>query len=236
MTDLDKAIIVLSIIREADNAPSFSTILNRGNFVEDELLNILDSLKAQGLVFSLDGDEGQPLNLRRFLTPKESKQTVDNRVADYLAELAGEGRLYFAYGANLNPDQMYHERCPGSHFLCRAQLEGYRLVFNKSSGKGGGIAGLEKSSGDSIWGVIYCLPENGPSILDQKQNQEIQYRKIRMAVKTSFGILCCDSYRTVPEGSFLPSRQYLEKMSSGAQFFGLHQQYLRWLVTLPTVN
>ena len=42
MTDLDKAIIVLSIIREADNAPSFSTILNRGNFVEDELLNILD--------------------------------------------------------------------------------------------------------------------------------------------------------------------------------------------------
>lgn len=236
MADLDKSIAVLSIIREADNAPSFASIVNRGNFQEDELPEILHSLKTQGLIFSLDEDASQPVNLCRFLTPIESKQKVDSMVSDYLAELAGEGRLNFSYGANMNPDQMYHDRCPGSHFLCRALLEGYRLVFNKPSDKGGGIAGLERASGDSIWGVIYCLPENGQAILDQRQNEQNQYRKVRMAVKTSFGTLCCDSYKTVPEGTFLPSRQYLEKMSSGAQFFGLPQQYLRWLATLPTFN
>jgi len=236
LTDLDKAVLVLSVIREADNAPSFQTIANRGNFQGGELTDIIMSLKSQGLIFSLDDDAGQPITLCRFLTPKEAKQKVDNMVADYLAELAGEGRLYFAYGANMNPDQMYQDRCPDSHFLCRALLEGHRLVFNQSSPKGGGIAGLERSAGDQVWGVLYCLPPNGQTVLDQQQNQVNQYRKVRTTVKTCFGILCCDSYKTIPEGSFLPSRQYLEKMTSGAQFYGLPQQYLRWLTTLPTAN
>lgn len=236
MVDLDKSIAVLSIIREADNAPSFQTIANRGNFTEDELIEVINSLKTQQLIFSLDEDENKNLSLCRFLTPKESKQVADNMVADYLAELAGQGRLYFAYGANINPDQMYRERCPGSNYLCRAQLEGYRLVFNKRSSLGGGIAGLERSSQDSVWGVVYSLPPNGQDLLDKNQNLRDDYKKVRTAVKTCFGTLCCDSYKTNSEGTFLPSRHYLEKMCSGAQFFGLPQQYLRWLVTLPINN
>jgi len=235
LTDIDKSIAVLSIIREADNAPSFQAIASRGNFTAEELTDVIETLKDQQLIFSLDEETGDPLSCR-YLTSKESKQKVDLMVADYLAELAGEGRLYFAYGANLNPDQMYRERCPGSHFLCRGLLEGHRLVFNSRSSQGGGIAGLERSPGDSVWGVVYCLPVNGHTVLDQNQNQAGQYRKIRTAVKTSFGTLCCDSFKTTSEGAFLPSRQYLEKMYSGAQFFGLPQQYLRWLVTLPIGN
>lgn len=234
MFDIDRSITVLSIIREADNAPSFQTICNRGNLSSSELPGVINSLKARGLIFSLDEDAGKPLEQCRFLTPRESQQQVDQIVADYLAELAGEGLLYFAYGANINPDQMYQDRCPDSHFMCRAVLEGYRLVFNNRSPHGGGIAGLEKSLGDSVWGVIYCLPEGGQLVLDQNQNKDKGYKKIRLAVKSSFGNLCCDSYRPNSEGVFLPERRYLEKMSGGAQFFGLPQQYLRWLVSLPT--
>ncbi|MEW6066462.1 hypothetical protein P378_02035 [Desulforamulus profundi] len=235
MSEIDKSIAVLSIIREADNAPSFQTIAGRGNFTAEELADVIRSLEEQQLIYSLDEEVTDPRSCR-YLTPKESKQKVDLMVADYLAELAGEGRLYFAYGANLNPDRMYRERCPGSHFLCRALLEGHRLVFNKRSSQGGGIAGLERSPNDSVWGVIYCLPANGQAVLEQNQNQVDPYRKIRTAVKTSFGTLCCDSFKTTSEGAFLPSRQYIEKMYSGAQFFGLPQQYLRWLVTLPISN
>ncbi|RYD04204.1 hypothetical protein N752_15275 [Desulforamulus aquiferis] len=133
MPDIDRPITILSIIREADNAPSFQTIVNRGNLNAEELPEVIESLKKLGLIFSLDEDAGKPLTLCRFLTPKEAQKAVDQMVADYLIELAGEGRLYFAYGANLNPDRMYQERCPGSHFLCRAVLEGYRLVFNRQT-------------------------------------------------------------------------------------------------------
>lgn len=232
MSGLDKSMAVLSIIREADNAPSFQTIAARGNFAAEEIAGVIESLQTQQLIYSLDEDNAD-LQSCRYLTSKESKQKVDQMVTDYLAELAGEGRLYFAYGANLSPDQMYLERCPGSHFLCRAHLEGHRLTFNQRSSRGGGIAGLERSVNDTVWGVIYSLPENGQAVLAAKQNEVDQYRKIRLAIKTCFGILCCDSFKTTAEGTFLPSRQYLEKMYSGAQFFGLPQQYLRWLVTLP---
>lgn len=235
MNNIDLTMAVLSIIREADNAPSLQTIANRGNFVAEELIEIINSLKSQQLIFSLDEEAGRPITSCRFLTSKEAQQKVDIMVSDYLAELAGEGRLYFAYGANLNPDQMYQDRCPGSHFLCRGILEGYRLVFNQRSTPGG-MAGFERSPGDTVWGVLYCLPTGGQEVLDNNQNHISQCRKIRVVVKSCFGNLCCDSYKTPGDGSYLPNRQYLEKMYSGAQVFGLPQQYLRWLISLPIGN
>lgn len=235
MTDIDLTMAVLSIIRDADNAPSLQMIANRGNFLTEELIQVINSLTSQQLIFSLDEEADRPITSCRFLTVKEAQPKVDILVSDYLSELAGEGRLYFAYGTNLNPDHMYQNRCPGSHFLCRGVLEGYRLVFNQSATPGG-MAGFERSPGNMVWGVLYCLPPEGHQILDANQKQISQCRKIRVVVKSCFGNLCCDSYRTPADDSFLPNRQYLEKMYSGAQFFGLPQQYLRWLAALPISN
>lgn len=232
MAELDQAVAVLAIIREADNAPSFQTIAKRGNFQEEELRHAIESLRKQGLIFSLDEDAEEPLLLRRFLTPKDMMQKVDQMVADHLAELAGEGNLYFAYGQDLHPDEIYQESALGSHFLCRALLENNRLVFNRPLAKGSGMAGLERLEGHHVWGILYYLSNKGQ--LDQAKKESGDLRRIRMVVKTSFGHLCCDSYKAIPAGTFLPSRHYLEKMIGGALFFGLPQHYLRFLNNLPT--
>ena len=39
-----------------------------------------------------------------------------------------EHAMYFAYGSNMNLDQMAY-RCPAAEAVCTAKLEGYELFF-----------------------------------------------------------------------------------------------------------
>ena len=58
---------------------------------------------------------------------------------------------YFAYGSNMNLDQMAY-RCPAASVVEPVYLEGYRLTFC-GRGKGSGVATILPEEGSRVEGV-----------------------------------------------------------------------------------
>lgn len=60
---------------------------------------------------------------------------------------------YFAYGSNMNLDQMAY-RCPAASVVEPVYLEGYRLTFC-GRGKGSGVATILPEEGSRVEGVYF---------------------------------------------------------------------------------
>ncbi|MGB2933386.1 MAG: gamma-glutamylcyclotransferase family protein [Methyloceanibacter sp.] len=68
--------------------------------------------------------------------------------------------IYFAFGSNMDPEQM-KVRCPSHDVLGRAYLLDFDLCFPRRSPKRGcGTAGIVPSAGKIVWGVLYALTES----------------------------------------------------------------------------
>ena len=74
---------------------------------------------------------------------------------------------YFAYGSNLDPQQMAL-RCPGATVVGLGELRDHRLTFPLTSHDwGGGVASVGVAHGESVWGVVYELTDEHLAALDR---------------------------------------------------------------------
>ena len=74
--------------------------------------------------------------------------------------------LYFAYGSNLDPEQMQF-RCPGAKAVGLAALRDHRLAFPLySNAWGGGVSSVQLAHGDTVWGMLFDLTEQHLQTLD----------------------------------------------------------------------
>jgi len=62
---------------------------------------------------------------------------------------------YFAYGSNMNLDQMAY-RCPAASVVENVRLDGYRLTFC-GRGKGSGVATILPEEGSQVEGVLWKI-------------------------------------------------------------------------------
>jgi gamma-glutamylcyclotransferase len=77
--------------------------------------------------------------------------------------------LTFAYGSNMNWDQM-RERCPSSRFVGIAVLSDHRLAFTRKSIKRGcGVADVVAEDGARVWGVVYEIADLDVGTLDASE-------------------------------------------------------------------
>lgn len=234
MDTLNYRAMVLGLIRDVDNALPCEIIARRMALDEDSLTTVIDSLLQEGLIRTFPDDMEKPPGERRLFARQESLEQIRSLVRDYMSELSNEGRLYFAYGTNMHPEQMYQQRCPGSHFLMRGEIHDRRLVFqHRSEQWGGGVAGMVYSEGDSVWGAAFWVSDRHWAELDRLEGKPAGYRRIRVPVRTHFGIFCMESYNTVPGDECLPSSRYMAHIIEGAEFFGLPQQYIKRLKNTP---
>ncbi|MBX3751085.1 MAG: gamma-glutamylcyclotransferase [Opitutaceae bacterium] len=76
---------------------------------------------------------------------------------------------YFAYGSNLKLSEMCGT-CPSAVRLFRAMLPRHALVFpRKSLIRHCGVAGVETSAVNSVWGGVYAIPEEEQSLLEARE-------------------------------------------------------------------
>ena len=157
--------------------------------------------------------------------------------------------FYFAYGSNLDPDQM-QQRCPGHSVVGLAELRDHRLVFPLTSHDwGGGVASVGVAHGSSVWGMVYELTEADLVALDRyegfvgPENQHNVYDRESASVQLvraddgSFARrLRVWIYLARPANPSPPSRRYLEAVVRGARHHRLPEEYLAKLVATPTVN
>lgn len=124
--------------------------------------------------------------------------------------------LYFAYGANLNLENM-KLRCPKAKPIMSFTLPNYRLVFK-------GVADIEPSFGNSVQGVIWNITQDCEDALDRFEGYPFLYGKDSFTVKTT-GKFAKDFGKYVDIMFYKMNRQHYGPPSKG-YWSCLHEGYL----------
>ena len=94
-------------------------------------------------------------------------------------------RLYFAYGSNINLEQMAC-RCPAAEVVGSAVLDGYELLF-RGNRSGYGVATVEPLSGSQVSGLLWKLTPECERSLDIYEGYPRLYEKEDITVRTADG-------------------------------------------------
>jgi len=130
--------------------------------------------------------------------------------------------LYFAYGSNLNLDQM-QIRCPRAKPLCRADLPGFRLVFKTH-------ADVIPDPRGRVIGAVYEITAECERALDRYEGFPSYY--VKRTILTADGREAMFYVMTPRRTLMLPSESYLDCIKRGYQDWGLEPRplatALRW--------
>ena len=141
-----------------------------------------------------------------------------------------EIHYYFAYGSNLNFQQM-KKRCPGSRLISRAEKNNHKLCFPIISSKRGnsGVASIKRSEGNTVEGFVYQITSEDLEKLDKYEALGKRYLrkkifvtkpgKIKRLVWTYIAI--SDHMKNYP-----PSGEYLDLILTGAKYHKLSKNYI----------
>ena len=157
--------------------------------------------------------------------------------------------LYFAYGSNLDMDQM-RARVPDVAVVGLAVLHDHRLTFPISTQSwGGGTAGVVHAHGESVWGALYEVSEAGLAALDRHEgwkgpgSHHNTYERDLVTVEVTrpddgsvprrvrATIYLARELNPAP-----PSRRYLDTVLKGARHHRLPPGYIEWLETIEVAS
>ncbi|MGV8075578.1 MAG: gamma-glutamylcyclotransferase family protein [Syntrophobacteraceae bacterium] len=144
--------------------------------------------------------------------------------------------LYFAYGSNLDWDQM-QQRCPSVKFYGVAVLPDHKLAFTRySKGRDCGVADAMPGKNSSVWGVIYAISDQDISPLDRsegfRQGRAENYyvrRAVRVLLNGSVDSPLSVSiyFATREPYPHLPSKEYKDLILNGAMYWKLPNDYIQ---------
>ena len=157
--------------------------------------------------------------------------------------------LYFAYGSNLDPDQM-RVRAPDARVVGLGLLRDYRLTFPlRSLSWGGGAAGVTHAHGGEVWGVLYELSDSDLASLDAHEgwhgagNHHNTYDRDLATVdltRPDDGSVPrrvrATTYFARNLNPTPPTREYLDAMLRGARHHHLPPEYIEWMVTIEVAK
>lgn len=145
--------------------------------------------------------------------------------------------LYFAYGANLDPEILAQRGVDFSR-VCPGKVRDMRLVFHKPADDGTGKADLQDHRGSVVEGFIYEVPEESLANLDVYEGVDRgHYRRQIIKVQTFKGELDCVVYRAAKFKTGLkPHRDYLAALIRGAEAHGLSKEYQIMLKSYVTAD
>lgn len=192
--------------------------MNRKPTTMDILHTLLVVLAVLTLTLS-ESSEGATRALLMAMKTDESQTALNDEK---------NARLYFAYGSNLDEDQMA-ERCLTADKTGLAQLKGYRFVINKR-----GVASILESPGDMVEGMLWSVSAQDEMILDLYEGVATgHYVKKNVLVEDldSGEIVEALVYIATESELGTPRPGYLEKIIRAAEKHGFTEPYLRELRT-----
>jgi len=146
-----------------------------------------------------------------------------------------DSTLYFAYGSNINLDQMAC-RCPDARVVGPVTLEGYELLFRR-----GGFATIAPNENEKVTGLLWSITPECERSLDHYEGYPRFYDKRMVTVRDNQGrSLSVMAY--IMDGRFrepmLPSDSYYNGILEGYQQNGLPTDCLKraWEHSVREVN
>lgn len=153
--------------------------------------------------------------------------------------------LYFAYGSNMDWEQM-RQRCESAGFLHRVTLPDRQIAFTrKSVNRGCGVADVVRAAGRRAWGVVYDIAETDAGKLDACEGYQPgrtwnAYWRRECTVfidDDAQSPLVCSSYFATPQPEPpLPNRAYVRHLLDGARYWGLPAEYIGQLEAIATAG
>ncbi len=147
------------------------------------------------------------------------------------------GLLYFAYGCHMDPGFLASVVGVTLEPGWPARLPGWRLAFNKGGEGDSGedmVANIEEAPACCTLGVVYRLPQQALSALDDFEGVPVHYQRASVWLEPlgRRARQAALAYRAQPrwivkDGS--PNPRYLELLVRGARQHGLSEDYVAWL-------
>ena len=146
-----------------------------------------------------------------------------------------EENLYFAYGSNLDLEQMA-QRCPDAEIVGPVRLENYELRV-----RGSGFATVTPKKGSVVYGLVWKLTPQCEQSLDRYEGYPRHYTKETVTVKDAAGAeipvmvyIMAEPYCRQPA---LPSPYYYRVIQRGFEANGLPVESLQaaWSRTIDEV-
>ncbi len=142
--------------------------------------------------------------------------------------------IYFAYGSNMDLDQM-KIRCPGSSVIGIGQLTHYTMAFTRwSRSWKSGTADILPERGALVHGVLFNLTLEGLKKLDKFADYPNSYLRQDVTVSCGEELLPSMTYVACRQGVYLPSQSYLGKMVHGGMQNHLPEEYIDYLKSIQT--
>ena len=141
---------------------------------------------------------------------------------------------YFAYGSNMDPDQI-GGRCPSARLVGPARLIDFRLAFTRESKvtfPGSGVADVVPAPGSVVWGAVYSMTEADLEALDRLEGAGTAYAREEVDVVDADGrIITAFTYVVIrkSEHEIRPSAEYMERVIAGARACGLSRDHIELL-------
>ena len=141
-----------------------------------------------------------------------------------------EKSLYFAYGSNINLDQMAY-RCPAAQMVGPVLLENYELLF-RGNANGNGVATIKPKEGQQVYGLLWRITPDCERSLDIYEGYPRLYEKESVAVRDSAGRQLTVMAYVMTDGDrwrspALPSEYYYQGILDGYRQIGLPTQALK---------
>jgi gamma-glutamylcyclotransferase (GGCT)/AIG2-like uncharacterized protein YtfP len=154
--------------------------------------------------------------------------------------------LYFAYGSNLDPEQM-QSRCPAAKVVGLAALHDHRVFFPLYSQRWrGGVSSIQLAHAETVWGMLFELGDEDLKALDGFEgfrgpgDQHNVYDREQVTVELtrpddgSFPRrVRAWIYVARPSNPSPPARRYLETVLRGARHHRLPEEYIAKLAAIP---
>jgi hypothetical protein len=199
-------------------------------------LNCIVEQNGDGLVIYRDAFQKALLDyIKNYGNELLQSEKLQKNFIRKMDEIAGIQRcFYFAYGKNLSTE-VIKLRIGREHEKYKAELKGYAFIYNKKSQDGSSKANIEKSAGESTWGVCYEIDLRQFDIL--KNKYEKGYDDIEVWVKIGKGkSIIAKSFTAKKEfiSDLPPSREYAKCIYSGAEENQLPEDYISKYIALAS--
>lgn len=145
-----------------------------------------------------------------------------------VAIMADKMFLYFAYGSNMDEDQMEY-RCPGAKLLCKITVPDYTFRIDSR-----GVASIIPKRGAEVTGLLWEIDKYHIQSLDRFEGiKGGYYRKVGLPLvierRTETAIAYLSNYDC--DGRYPPKPGYMEKIVRAAKDHGFDEAYIRELET-----
>lgn len=161
-----------------------------------------------------------------------TSEDISFRITDpkqVLPMMTTKKEYYFSYGSNMSQRQM-SDRVKNAEMTGVAYLENYKLVFNrKGSYRPGGVASVEASDGNRVYGTIWKMPMTQLIEMDEHEDPKAYVRETKTVIGLDGEEKDCYLYLSIPQGSIEPDPHYLELIISSANEAGLPTEYMEYL-------